>query len=44
MQAERAEAFFLCTNGPISLKYKGYLVIEKCPCYRRAIGVQSRGP
>jgi len=29
MQTERAEAFFICTNGPISLKYKGYLVIER---------------
>jgi hypothetical protein len=42
MQTERAEAFSLCNNGP-SLKCKGYVVIEKGPCYRRAIGVLSRG-
>jgi hypothetical protein len=43
MQTERAEAFFLCNNGPISLKCQGYVVIEKGPCYRRAVGVLSRG-
>ena len=43
MQTERAEAFFLCNDGPISLICKGYVLIEKGPCYRRTIGVLSRG-